>query len=244
MDACPVFTRDEFAAAMDLPKGSAPVGCLLREQVVTQRLKRLRREVYAAVPKCGTRGRLVLPDYFYASKYRPDGVLGYHTGLMLFGVQYTAFVYQVQVISNGRTGYANTPFGRCRFIKPHRALVDAGKTDFLTVLKEAEGVQLRVTAFERTLVDVLHRADRAGGKDEIIDALATAPYILKSFDPELVVEYVELLGIHSLVGVVGWWLERWQSELNVSERTLGPAAGQCCRTGSPMGCVHDRVEPS
>lgn len=220
MDANPVFRRDEFAAAMDLPKSSSAVGHLLREQVAAERIRRLRREVYAAVPDHRTPGRLVLPDYIHASKYRPDGVLGYHTGLMLFGIQYSVTVSQVQVISNGPAGYAKTPFGRCRFIKPHRALVEAGKTDLLTVWKEPAGIPVRVTAFERTLVDVLHRPGRAGGKDEVIDSLATAPYILKSFDPGKVADYVELLGIRSLAGVVGWWLERWQSELDVPERVL------------------------
>ena len=220
MNANPVFRRDEFAAAMGLPKGSAPVGRLLGQQVAAERLTRLRREVYATLPNRSAPGRLMLPDYIHASKYRPDGVLGYHTGLRLFGIQYSVTVSQVQVISNGPAGYAKTPFGRCRFIKPHRALVDAGKTDFLTVWKEPAGIPVRVTAFERTLVDVLHRPGRSGGKDEVIDSLATAPYILKSFDPGKVADYVELLGIRSLAGVVGWWLERWQSELDVPERTL------------------------
>ena len=220
MDANPVFRREEFAAAMGLPKGSAPVSRLLGRQVATERLTRLRREVYATLPNRKAPGRLMLPDYIHASKYRPDGVLGYHTGLRLFGIQYSVTVSQVQVISNGPAGYARTPFGRCRFVKPHRALVDAGKTDFLTVWKEPAGIPVRVTAFERTLVDVLHRPGRAGGKDEVIDSLATAPYIVKSFDPGKVADYVELLGIRSLAGVVGWWLERWQSELDVPERVL------------------------
>ena len=183
MDANPVFRREEFAAAMSLPKGSAPVSRLLGQQVAAERLARLRREVYATVPDHRTPSRLLLPDSIHASKYRPDGVLGYHTGLMLFGIQYSVFISEVQVISNGSAGFARTPFGRCRFVRPRRALVEAGKTDFLTVWKEPAGIPVRVTAFERTLVDVLHRPDRSCGRDEVIDALATAPFMLKSFDP-------------------------------------------------------------
>ena len=220
MNASPVFRRDEFAAAMGLPKDSAAVGRLLRQQVAAERIRRLRREVFAAVPDHRTPGRLVLPDYIHASKYRPDGVLGYHTGLRLFGIQHSVFISEVQVISCGPVGFARTPFGRCRFIKPHRALVEAGKTDFLTVWKEPAGIPVRVTAIERTLVDVLHRPSRAGGRDEVIDSLATAPFILKSFDPGKVADYVELLGIRSLAGVVGRWLESWRSELDVSGRVL------------------------
>ena len=220
LDANPVFTRDEFAAAMDLPKRSSPVARFLGQQVAAERIRRLRREVFAAVPDHRTPGRHVLPDYIHASKYRPDGVLGYHTALRLFGIQYSVFASQVQVISGGPAGYAKTPFGRCRFINPHRALVEAGRTEFLTVWKEPAGIPVRVTAFERTLVDVLHRPGRAGGRDEVVDSLATAPFVLKNFDPGKVADYVELLGIRSLAGVVGWWLESWQSELGVTDRTL------------------------
>ena len=220
MDANPVFRRDEFAAAMDLPGDSSSVGRLLRQNVATERLTRLRRGVYASLPNRSAPWRMSLPDYVLASRYRPDGVLGYHTGLRLFGMQYSVFISEVQVISNGPAGFAKTPFGRCRFVKPHRALVDAGKTDFLTVRKAPAGIPVRVTAFERTLVDVLHRPGRSCGRDEVIDALATAPYILRSFDPGKVADYVELLGIRSLAGVVGWWLESWRSELDVPEPVL------------------------
>lgn len=243
LDANPVFTRDEFAAAMDLPKGSAPVGRFLGRQVAVERLTRLRREVYATLPNRKAPGRPMLPDYIHASKYRPDGVLGYHTGLRLFGIQYSVFASQVQVISSGPTGYARTPYGRCRFIKPHRALVDAGKADFLTVWKEPAGIPVRVTAFERTLVDVLHRPGRAGGRDEVVDSLATAPFVLKSFDPGKVADYVELLGIRSLSGVVGWWLESWKSELNVSERTLQRLEAMLPDWNSYwLGARHDKPE--
>ncbi|MDE0523252.1 MAG: hypothetical protein OXH79_14970 [Boseongicola sp.] len=106
MDANPVFRRDEFAAAMGLPKDSAAVGRLLWKQVAAERIRRLRREVFAAVPDHRTPGRLVLPDYIHVSEYRPDGVLGYHTGLMLFGIQHSVFISEVQVISSGTSRFS------------------------------------------------------------------------------------------------------------------------------------------
>ena len=77
---------------------------------------------------------------------------------------------------------------------------------------------MKVTSFERTLVDVLHRTDRAG--DEVIECLHVAPFLVDDFDCQKVADYVELLGVRSVVGVVGWWLEQWQTELNVSHLTL------------------------
>lgn len=61
LDANPVFTRDKFAAAMDLPKGSAPVGRFLGRQVAVERLTRLWQEVYATLPNRKAPGRPMLP---------------------------------------------------------------------------------------------------------------------------------------------------------------------------------------
>lgn len=83
-DDNPVFTRDDFAAAIGLPKGSGPVDRMLRQQVAVVRIKRLFREVFAAGLDHKTPGRLMPSDYVHASKCRPDGVLGHCTGLRLF----------------------------------------------------------------------------------------------------------------------------------------------------------------
>ena len=220
LSASPAFTRGEFAAAVGLPEDSAAIGRLLKRETDAGRLQRLNGGVLAAGPNSELPGPFAVPDYVYASKLRPDGVLGYHTALELFGISYTVLYNTVHLISSGRPGIVALPFQRCRIVRPHRTLVAADKTDFLTVRMERQGVSLKVTAFERTLVDVLHRADRAGGRDEVIECLNVAPYLVDDFDCRKVADYVELLGISSVAGVVGWWLERWQTELNVSNLTL------------------------
>ncbi|MXX88031.1 MAG: hypothetical protein F4Y68_02095 [Boseongicola sp. SB0665_bin_10] len=81
-------------------------------------------------------------------------------------------------------------------------------------------VPLRVTAPERTLVDLVLHPSRVGGMAEILFMLDCEPYRWKEFDCRKVADYAELLGLEFTAGIVGWWLETWQSELNVSERTL------------------------
>ncbi len=234
-----VFSRAEFARALSLPQGSEDVSEFLAQHTEAGRIKQAVPEVYVVAWDQESRGRFVVPDYLLASKLRPDGVLGYHTALELHGTDYALLYYAVQLISCGPSGHVDLPFQRCRFIRPHRALIEAGKTDFLTVTKTLMDVQVKVTAYERTLVDVLHRPDRAGGRDEVLDSLETAPYALHDFDCRRVADYVELLGIRSVAGVVGWWLECWQSELNVSERTLGrlqamlPESNSCALSAQP-----------
>lgn len=219
-DANRVFSRAEFGEAFGLSSGSEEVHRLLGSQVEAGRIKEAAPEVYVVAWDPESRGRFVVPDYLLASKLRSDGVLGYHTALELQGTNYALLYYVVHLVSSGPTGYVDLPTQSCQFIKPHRALVEAGRTDFLTVTQTLMEVPVKVTSSERTLVDVLHRPDLAGGRDEVLDSLESAPYYWKEFDCRNVADYVEALDDRSVVGVVGWWLECWQSELNVSERTL------------------------
>jgi len=227
-----VFSRAEFAEALCAPEGSRAVGRLLAREVGAGRIRRVRRGVFVAASDAESPGRFVVPDYLVASRLRPDAVLGYHTALELYGIQYSAIISEVQVLSRGRPGHTDLPFGRCRFIRPHRALEEAGRTDCLTVTVEAMGVPVRGTAFERALVDAFHRPDRACGRDEVIDSLAYAPVHLNDFDCRRVADYVELLGIRHLAGAVGWCLERWRTEMNVSERTLDRLRAMLPRSNS------------
>jgi predicted transcriptional regulator of viral defense system len=78
------------------------------------------------------------------------------------------------------------------------------------------GLSIRVTAIERTVVDVLHRPEIAGGAEEVLQSLDLVRYL----DPEKVADYVELLGIRSLASLAGWWLERRRSALDVPKGTF------------------------
>ena len=219
LDANRVFNLTELAEAVGLPQDPAAVRGLLRQHVEAGEVKRAARDVFIVAGN-DSPARFVVQDCIVASKLRPDGVLGYHAALELFGISYTAFFNTVHLMSDGRPETVGLSFKRCRIVRPHRTLIEAGMTDFPTVEFERKGVPMKVTAFERTLVDVLHRADRAGGRDEVIECLNVAPYLVDDFDCRKVADYVDLLGIRSVVGVVGWWLERWQTELNVSHLTL------------------------
>lgn len=215
LSAHPVFTRAEFAAAFGRPASSTSVTSLLKHHLKAGNIKRLSREVFAAVPAHLSAEHLVVDRFAAASKLRPDGVLGYHSALELHGAAYSEF-NEVQLVSRGRPELAELPFGPCRFVNPPKALLDAGRTDYLTVTMDRLGVSIKVTAIERTVVDVLHRPDIAGAAEEVLQSLDLVRYL----DPEKVVDYVELLGIRSLASLAGWWLERRRSALVIPESAL------------------------
>jgi predicted transcriptional regulator of viral defense system len=215
LSAHPVFTRAEFAATFGHPTSAAKVTSLLRHHLRAGNIKRVSREVYAAVPAHLPADRMVIDRFAAASKLRSDGVLGFHSGLELHGIAYSEF-NEVQLVSAGRTELVDLPFGACRFITPPKALVVAGKADYLTMIMDRQRVAVRVTAVERTLVDVLHRPELAGGTEEVLKSLDLIRYL----DPAKIADYVELLDNRSIASVSGWWLEKRRSALGVTDDVL------------------------
>lgn len=215
LSAHPVFTRAEFAAAFGHPASAANVTSLLRHHLRAGNIKRVSREVFAAVPAHLAAARMVIDRFAAASKLRSDGVLGFHSALELHGIAYSEF-NEVQLISAGRTERVDLPFGACRFVTPPKALAAAGKADYLTMTMDRQGVTVRTTAVERTIVDVLHRPELAGGAEEVLKSLDLVRYL----DPAKVADYVELLDNRSLASVSGWWLETRRGALGVTDDVL------------------------
>jgi predicted transcriptional regulator of viral defense system len=215
LSAHPVFTRAEFAAAFGHPASAANVTSLLRHHLRAGNIKRVSREVFAAVPAHLAAERMVIDRFAAASKLRSDGVLGFHSALELHGIAYSEF-NEVQLISAGRTECVDLRFGACRFVTPPKALAGAGKADYLTLTMDRQGVAVRVTAIERTIVDVLHRSDIAGGVEEVLKSLDLVRYL----DPAKVADYIELLDNRSLASVSGWWLEKRRGVLGVTNDVL------------------------
>lgn len=108
------------------------------------------------------------------------------------------------------------PFGACRFLTPPKALMTASKVDYLTMTIDRQGLAVRVMGVERTIVDVLHRPELAGGVEEVLKSLDLVRYL----DPAKIADYVELLGNRSIASVSGWWLEKRRGALGVTDDVL------------------------
>lgn len=213
LSAHPVFTRAEFAAAFGHEPKASTVANLLAHHARAGHIKRVGMEVYATVPAHLPAEQWVVDRFAAASKLRSDGVLAYHSALELHGLAYSEF-NEVQLVSEGRTQRVELSFGACRFIKPLKAL--ARKAHTMTVLIDRHGVHIRVTAVERTVVDVLHRSELAGGVEEVLESLKMVKYL----DPEKVADYALLLKNHTVAAVTGWWLESRRNDLGVTDAVL------------------------
>lgn len=92
----------------------------------------------------------------------------------------------------------------------------ASKVDYLTMTIDRQGLAVRVMGVERTIVDVLHRPELAGGVEEVLKSLDLVRYL----DPAKIADYVELLGNRSIASVSGWWLEKRRGALGVTDDVL------------------------
>ena len=72
---------------------------------------------------------------------------------------------------------------------------------------------LRVTSFERTLVDVFRRPNLAGSWEEIWRSLESIEF----FDLDVVVAYAGILGNATTAARVGFYLEQHRDEFMVQE---------------------------
>jgi len=86
LSAHQVFTRAEFAVAFGRPASAANVTSLLRDHLRAGNIKRVSREVFAAVPAHLAADRMMIDRFAAASKLRADGVLGFHSALELHGI--------------------------------------------------------------------------------------------------------------------------------------------------------------
>jgi len=78
------------------------------------------------------------------------------------------------------------------------------------------GITVRVTGYERTLVDVLDSPDYGGGWEEIWRSLESVEF----FDLDFVVDYALRLGAALTIARVGFFLEQHRAELMVELRHL------------------------
>jgi len=213
----PVFTDREFATFLKSEGTGNPrtKESLLGLHSKAGRILRVRRGLYVVVPY-GTVPDDCPVDYcLIGSKITDDSVLGYHTALEFHGRAYSVFEQSFYL-----TTRAARPF-RFRSHIFRKVMVPAslrGKSQdgFGVKVAERQGIEVRVTSLERTLVDVLDRPDLSGSWEEIWRSLEMVEF----FNLDEVAEYVLLLGNSTTAAKVGFFLEQHREPLMVEDSHL------------------------
>jgi len=213
----PVFRSEDFASAHREGRARKPESSLaaLRQHVRARNLLRVRRGLYAVVPRGQAPEGVTVDPYVLATRLAPDAFVAYHGALQCHGKAHSVF-RRVQFVTSTKAkpfAFRGTEFIPVPLRPPLRSLPDLGGG---IIEKTRGGEYLRVTTLERTLVDVLDAPRHGGGWEEIWRSLESVEFL----DLDAVIDYSFKLESSVTVAKVGFYLEQHREELMVEDRHL------------------------
>ena len=212
-----VFTLDELKTFLSKNGKENPNtrNSLLLYYQKQGRLLRVRRGLYATVPPGSSPDSFPVDPYLLTSKMTKDSVLAYHTALSFYGKAYS-FYNQFYYLTHQKSQPLN--FRGYKFVGKSipQPLINAEKETFGISYHTFSGSTIKVTNFERTLVDVLARPELTGSWEEIWRSLKSIEF----FDLDIVLQYTTLLNNTTTAAKVGFFLEQNRESLMVDDKYL------------------------
>jgi predicted transcriptional regulator of viral defense system len=226
----PVFTLGQFRRGVGGRANAATSRTLVKYHLGRGALRAVEKSVYAVVPP-GLDATQFVPDrVLVIAALREDAVLAYHSALELLGYAHStyrdAFYFTGRRRKDLRLGG-----GMLRAVLHPKPLRDHGDEGYGVEVRERQGVKVRVTGPERTLVDCLSTPRYAGGAEEALQSLRGVP----SLNLDRLAGYLERLGQRRLYAAVGAFLEREAARLFVPMEFLDRLAEE--RPTSPTYLV-------
>jgi len=213
----PVFSHEEFVAARAAATGASPhtTNNLLAHHLAAGHLVRVRRGLYATVPRGVRADAASIDPYLLATKLTDDAVVAYHGALQYHGKAYSLWSRYTYLTRHRARPLEvrGSRFLPVQFPLAVRTLPGAGGG---VVEQRHAGGRVRVTTLERTLVDVLDAPDRGGGWEEIWRSLESVEF----FDLDAVVAYALKLGSALTAARVGFYLGQHREALMVDDSYL------------------------
>ena len=158
----PIFTLSEFLKWRSHQgiKSARSAHKAIQYYIASNKLKRLRKELYAVVPPNTKPDNYTVDPYLLAGKVADDAVLAYHTALELHGLAYSSFEQFTFI-----TSHKIVPFEYNQQF--FRAVVTKDKTAIEIEVINRQGVNIKITNISRTFVDVLDHIELSGGLEEV-----------------------------------------------------------------------------
>jgi len=213
----PMFRFEDFVSAHRKGEARKPEAskAVLQQHVRAGHLLHVRRGLYAVVPRGTSAEDLKVDPFLLASRLAPDAVIAYHAALQLHGRAHSVSRRLTYLTCTRAKPFE---FRGAEFVPvpvppPLRRLPDMGG-GFVDV--QRDGLPVRVTTLERTLVDVLDAPRHGGGWEEIWRSLESVEF----FDVDAVTDYALKLGSAVTVAKVGFFLEQHREELMLEESHL------------------------
>jgi predicted transcriptional regulator of viral defense system len=216
----PVFRFEEFAAANRA--SNRPViasKSVLRQHVDAKHLLHVRRGLYAVVPRGAAPETFQVDPFLLGGRLAPDAVIAYHAALELHGRAHS-LSRRITFLTSTRTKpfeFRGTEFVPVPLAPTLVELPDRGGG---IVEVSRQGLPVRVTTLERTLVDVFDAPRHGGGWEEIWRSLESVEF----FDVDAVTDYALKLGSAVTIAKVGFYLEQHRNALMLEDKHLRPLA--------------------
>ncbi len=179
------------------------------------RVKKIARELYAAVPPHIDPAKYQPDLYLVAQALRPDAVFSHHAALELLGSAHSEW-RQCTVFVRSRRPPLRLGGAEVRFLSQPAPLVRRGSVLLGTRRVRHLETELRVTGPERTLVEGFRQPELAGGLEELVTSAAGFPLL----DTALLFEILEAYDEKVLWAAIGWFLERHRAQFFVSDADL------------------------
>lgn len=216
-DKNPVFTQEEFNQFLS-SRGNT-VG---RKESLIYHLrkgyaKRIRRGFFVSIP-APFRDKieeLELNPYLVAGRVVPNTIIAYHSAFDFHGVSPSPY-HQYLFLSEQSMRSFKFNGDKFTALPFSRTLSRQNQKDFGVIETEIQGLTIKITGLERTIVDVLHRPIHGGGWKEIWETAAQ----ISTLDLDQVIEYVKLLNNATTVSKLGFFLEQFKDHFNVDESYL------------------------
>lgn len=211
----PVFRYEEFASYMVSQGTNRPESC--RQQLSYHQkaghLIRIRKFLYAVKPMLNQE-RWIDP-YLIASKAATDSILAYHSALELHGIAYTTFNEFTYLTQRQKQAFTYES-QRYRAILQPNSLSKSKHTDYCVDVIMRDGMEIKLTSLERSIVDVLDRPDLGGGWEEIWRSLE---YVTQ-LDIDKIINYLIYLKNSTTTAKVGYFLEQRPAHFSVEPKYI------------------------
>jgi len=218
----PIFCHSEFVAAHTADgRSEFTSNNLLARHSVSARLIRVRRGLYAVVPRGVDPDKASVDPYLLASRLTDDAVVAYHAALQFHGKTYSVW-RRFHYLTGKRTrpfSFRGMEFVPVQVPSAVRSLPQWGGG---TIEVPHAGGQARVSTLERTLVDVLDKPEKCGGWEEIWRSLGMVEF----FDLDAVIAYAMAFGSSLTIARVGFFLEQQREALMVNDNHLSALRAQ------------------
>jgi predicted transcriptional regulator of viral defense system len=176
---------------------------------------RVRRGLYASVPPGATAESFQVDPFLLSTKLAPDATVAYHAALQFRGKAYSVW-HRFAVLTRSHLRALVFQGKEWVGVRPPRSLEPLPDLGGGIVTEPHAGGIVRITTFERTLVDLLDAPDLGGGWEEVWRSLEMVEY----FDLAAVLAHTLERDSALTSARVGFFLEQHREELFVEEQHL------------------------